>query len=1052
MRNYFYGINRSANTNLNSFENRSILLSDNNKLSRYGSLSILSANRQSAVANQTVRFGAIDPRLTGQARMQAIEDRMNQVKAISGNNPNMKMTPEAWNLIAKGNAVELDIQLNAPDRRNLAITGLVGLTQVIGGLAGASYNKEQGALLTGRAKEDAEFVTKYGNSYDQGFFGIGAQYQDGEIKVRDLGAPQLEMQREQIAANIQQTQQDTNRTVRNSRVLAEQRAMNYEGRMGLNGDHQDTTVSKDGKTVETNATDRLISQYLSKKTDRELADMGLERSTITAIRNGRNFNVAQAQDLRTAGFSLGQESGGNRGIVTSIQASEANLRAQTPAGEMTRQATIDYLKVAQGAGVINQRDLQRFGVNNLDSLLNGGNEGAKDLSDLLKLTEQRIDTGTYADGRTVGNQTTYQRETDFKKDQMIGGQHITMLQYMANERMRLNTVAAQEMNDVANGYASSSISASTAQIYNQANGLTGQNALTADQLKSRIASGDFTGVREAIQSIKGDIGSVRNGLLNTASGMYASRNTVLAETLQSTDGTTDQGDLNRGVFPTSGTSTNRDFMADIKDFEEYMDYRQNDNSQSGNTPVTRIAVNGINIQDNIKGAAENLTSSLGDKTLSNASEVKNTFTAQLSQELIRGNIKQSDGSDFSQETIQRVSQAMAKGDVNNLTGAEKALYDKIKDNTDMKDKFNAVGNLFNKIDNNQQSSQIYTGAQNISTNIANLGSQLTAAKSNLPEGSLTTEVIRQRQQDVINRTTELSSALDTQNITKEDGSKFSRDDIQAVAKALTSGSTDSLNKDQKALYEKMASSDLKQKFSELGSAINDTTGGGSFAYLDPYKGPTMKELVENGIGADRAKELGISQRASLQERERYLDNGMMDPAKLKDKNNAQKFFANVSDLLNNRSLFNKNDSDTDDNRTIGEKITSEFIAIADQILSKLKNQNPYYYGFSQNATVSTSNYANSDRALSDIYNMALNTGIGIQSGIRQADKYTMRRDAEKDSKGEKVTIEEAMLKFKEKNKEIDAENARRVGTVNDNLIAGDPGQLDPEEPVTTGVA
>ena len=150
MRDYFYGINRSANINSRSFEDRNVLLS-NEKLLRH-----VEGVRQSGVANQTIAFGAIDPRLQGTARMQAIEDRMNQVKQITGNNPNMKMTPEAWNLLAKGSAVEVDIQLNAPDRRNLAITAAVGLTQLIGAIGGAAYNKEQGALLVNRAQEDAD--------------------------------------------------------------------------------------------------------------------------------------------------------------------------------------------------------------------------------------------------------------------------------------------------------------------------------------------------------------------------------------------------------------------------------------------------------------------------------------------------------------------------------------------------------------------------------------------------------------------------------------------------------------------------------------------------------------------------------------------------------------------------------------------------------------------------------------------------------------------------------------------------------------------------------
>ena len=284
MRDYFYGINRSANLNSRSFEDKNVLLSNNEKLLRYGDLSILS--RQSSVATQTVTFGAIDPRLQGTARTQAIEDRMNQVKQITGNNPNMKMTPEAWSLLVKGNAVALDIQKNAPDRRNLSITGLVGLTQLIGAIGGAAYNQEQGNLLVNRAKGDADFVTKYGNNYTRGFMGLGAEYQDGEIKVRDLGEAQVEQAREQTLAEVQSTTQDTNMVVNNNKKVANQQntdqsevvsvddALEYKGPLGVKS-HRSKDVSNDGRTIEENAYQRLAQQYLGNLTSPQLALMGL---------------------------------------------------------------------------------------------------------------------------------------------------------------------------------------------------------------------------------------------------------------------------------------------------------------------------------------------------------------------------------------------------------------------------------------------------------------------------------------------------------------------------------------------------------------------------------------------------------------------------------------------------------------------------------------------------------------------------------------------------------------------------------------------------------
>lgn len=1396
MRDFFNGINRSANLNSRSFEDRNILGSNNEKLLRYGSLSVLASNRQGAVAQQTVTFGAIDPRLTGTARQQAIEDRMNQVKQITGNNPNMKMTPEAWNLLAKGNAVRLDVQLNAPDRRNLAITAAVGLTQLLGAAGGAAYNKEQGQLLIGRAKEDADFVTKYGNNYTKGFMGIGAQYQDGTIKVTDLGPAQVEQQRQQIEAQTQSKKTDTDIAMKNSpaskptsvsntqnkdesQVATVDNAQTYKGHLNV-ANHRATDISNDGRTIEQNAYQRLAQQYLTNLSPAQLGQLGLSKNDVKRMAAGDYSFLTQRQkdNLNFVGFSLGQDVGGAQGVVTSIMTrgkdqkdaqgnvvkrGESFLDDAGLRGQITRAAAGDYLKVAGAAGLLNADEMKQ-----LEAAMKKGRAGGAELDALLQKVEGRIKEGKYADGTAIGGDLS-----KFATDGLIGGQHITELQYVANQRIKQSTDAAQQVNDVVNGKQGATISASTVAIYNQANGTN----LTAAQLQSQLASGNLTGVNKFLDKVESNIGTVRNALVGQNAvgidkdsknnkdnqervGLYGGRNTVLENTLRSTDGNS-ANDATR--------STGRDFSADVKDLRDLITFRQSGGTgnvtsangtttqnqtiaQQANTLKTDIATgnvstesqtavsnnlvtafnnqlkaNGItnysdaevsrvlqaaagktldkpltdkenlllssltkakdfvsgdtssqqmlstltqanpvlmalavnptsaksvvenfsaltdlekaktsapstpqtqggnvtlkigteaestgtvteqankvstflnnggaisdatgttlkdgfsenlkaqlvnkgvgnftkdeieqlakavatgdtnaikgnanlmaaftkinadtglkddftavgkmvkaiddekakgssstvvndpkgsivtiagqttDVKGNVKASADTLTQALGENTLKNGQQVKDVFTAELSSQLQAAGIKKTDGSNFSQGSIEKVAQAVASGkteDIGKLSDEEKKLYDKVMATPTLKTDFEATGKLFNKIDNNQQSKLISTGANNIAGNVSavnNAGNQFTSAYSD-PK-FLNTQVNDQM--------AKVSNS--TKDIKNKDGGNFTSEQIKNVAQAIASGKTSELKGDEKALFDKISGNpELIKEFKDLGNKVDlasrvsgslvapsadnkPANGADNFAYLDSYRdNSTMRdgtgqvkytydELMK-GVSSKQADYFNqqysgpnpsrVRSFPGVEQREEYLKRDMTDPTIREGKSFMQGKALDARDFLSLKlfssdpetqkellEAFKNNDFDTlnQKGKTLFDDITSTLIEIADKILSKIKKDNPFTYGWAGNAGVSSSNYNGNDASpLSEMYAMAKQAGQGIASGMKQVDKYVMRRDAEAESKGEKINIDEGMDMFKKKNAQKNLDDARKLAETQ-NVILG----------------
>lgn len=126
--------------------------------------------------------GNTDSRIIHFGANESKEDRMRRIEEITKGNPNVKLDPKAFQDLMKGGDVDVTLNLQAPDRRNLYIGAFASLAQLAGGMGGAAYNDALGSAVLNRVSGDAEYVTKHGNNYKMGLFG-GANAQDGTIQV-----------------------------------------------------------------------------------------------------------------------------------------------------------------------------------------------------------------------------------------------------------------------------------------------------------------------------------------------------------------------------------------------------------------------------------------------------------------------------------------------------------------------------------------------------------------------------------------------------------------------------------------------------------------------------------------------------------------------------------------------------------------------------------------------------------------------------------------------------------------------------------------------------
>lgn len=650
MKNYFYGINVRTHFHLDNRLKKNILSGNNYDHVRYEGV-------QSIVSSQTWRLKGIDPTMNAEQRGLAIQDRMDKLNEMTGNNPNMKMSKEAFDAIASGKDVSVKIDNFAPERRNLFIGGLAAIAQVIGGLMGAAYTKELGDAVSGRVGGDNEFITKHGNNFTLNPFG-GAEVQGGQINVSPVDREKPILANEDVStkiinANIIKAGATSEK--RESKIDEFKDAKKYEHLSGYM--HRGGLDISGGKgTIEKNFIDEFKDRY------------GVENF---------HFGDANSKLFKT-------------GTVSRTESADAKL---------------DFLTLAQKAGLINEDQL------------NEAKKGGKSLQKVFLQAEGALE-------KLTGN----------KIDQMLGGQHVTNLQFALNAKIKELGASATQIGDLVNGRINvdkldtkgQELLAKTLKLYNEANG----GSLTMDQFKAQLKSGNLTGLESTLGTIKGKIDDITSTIKTTAGGLYGKHNAALAETL-GTDVTgkdvtgTDKEGRSIGKFKTQVN----DVIAHIQE-----------------------KLNGGNVSTTVGEGAPTTTGSLGaqakvlndafagGKSLSSEDKGKvlNTFGNVLAGQLAaNGVINKETGKAFTGDEALKLAQAFATASPDKqkeMIEANPTLKAAIAASPTLQANLTAVGTLANTINTNFNTNQ-KSGAEQLQQNIGIIGNAISRMSENIRDNT-----------------------------------------------------------------------------------------------------------------------------------------------------------------------------------------------------------------------------------------------------------------------------------------------------------------------------
>ncbi|MEK7431831.1 MAG: hypothetical protein AABZ74_01760 [Cyanobacteriota bacterium] len=475
--------------------------------------------------SRTIHFGANESR----------EDRIKRLQEITQGNPNIKLDADAFNKIIKGgNEVDVRLDLEAPDRRNLYIGAFASLAQLAGGLGGAAYNDALGSAVTNRLGGDDAFVKKHGDNYKLGLLG-GATAQKGNISVTEgpnASAPPTTAVPEDISVGIAKrneaqavnaTTQTTKPGNRSTKVDAGTLAKFFEI-YGYQQQENASNSTKDGQKGNEIARSILNNQYGKGNVDQGGIKRKGEEGVIAAIyvygkdkKNGNEVNYLTGDDLKGNGKTKKQN-------------------AETVAARKT--AAKDYLQLGVTAGLLSQAEVDGLG------------------KDPVKLKNKFKELEGKLNAKYNGNDDTKKTLLDG----FLGDHHISTIQKAINDNLEFNQGGAVAINAAANGTQATTDQKRAAlqflaneegkPLLNKA-GKPLTNQEVEDKFKAfaaKIESNDPAALgqaRTALASIEraqkdvlfgkgGENGDLKGGLFGTANGAFALQNTILAQNINST--------------------------------------------------------------------------------------------------------------------------------------------------------------------------------------------------------------------------------------------------------------------------------------------------------------------------------------------------------------------------------------------------------------------------------------------------------------------------------------------------------------------------------------
>ncbi|MFN4150103.1 MAG: hypothetical protein ACK4IX_04090, partial [Candidatus Sericytochromatia bacterium] len=511
-----------------------------------------------------------------------------------GNDAFAKLSPQAFNALASGKDVQLQIQQTAPERRNLFIASFVTALQLAGGMAGAAYSEELGNYMKDRASKDADFVTKYGNNYKMNLFG-GAEARETIITANILeNSPTIPVEQAKKVDNDIAMQ-----GVKNAKLEAERRDdivsnpketpmsiaedAKFKPKFGVKEQYEKGNVlgSTAGDATATGtqqAFNDLSSVYTNKGAvdkggiDRKTKDGKAIKDTIASVfvygKNGENY----LSDLKTLeGNGLSQEQ--NKDILADRQ-----------------RAVKDYLALGVSAGLITQKQLS-----------DAGND-PKELVKLFKETEQKL-------------KSKYGDSSGTVMDGFLGAHHMMAMRKAISDKIEFNQGGAFAINAIVNASANPNDSKWKGVVDNltqdqkkaaveffaqqnpsKAEELFGKGASTEDKFKAlqNNVSSNYSELSSALGAINKSNQDIKSSIVNTANGIYAKDNDVLARNLNSIGANTSDPSIDQKLsklvssndkaqsLKASGGSS---FGQQISDLQSFISDLQKGNNGSKTTGV-----------------------------------------------------------------------------------------------------------------------------------------------------------------------------------------------------------------------------------------------------------------------------------------------------------------------------------------------------------------------------------------------------------------------------------------------------------------------------------